>query len=32
MIGHLNIMEINIKILNGFIHVFVKCVVLPRDA
>ena len=25
MIGHLNIVEINVKFLNGFIHVFVKC-------
>ena len=32
MIGHVNIVEINVKFLNGFIHVFVKCVVLPRDA
>ena len=32
MIGHLNIVEINVKFLNGFIHVFVKCVVLPCDA
>ena len=32
MIGHLNIVEINGKFLIGFIHVFVKCMVLPRDA
>ena len=25
MIGHLKIVEINVKFLNGFIHVFVKC-------
>ena len=32
MIGYLNIVEINVKFLNGFIHVFVKCVGLPCDA
>ena len=32
MIGLLDIVEINVKFLNGIIHVFVKCVVLPRDA
>ena len=32
MIGHLNTVEINVKFLNGFIHVFVKCVFLPCDA